>query len=139
LAAGLLVALFSFVAYQALELDMSQLALESKAEIFDLEFQSKLTSPEGQPRLPLYLVYFGGVFALLRWWRFADPTRKTRLSLWSVCLSWLAAMLLAEAFRFPQIAGCLAIVGAAISIQLAAPWIDRKQRKEIRLAALNQY
>ena len=138
LAVGLLVALFSFGVGQALTIDFTKLAVESSVDLFDSNFQEKLVDAVGRPTLPLFLMFFGSVFVILRWWRHSDPTRKTRLSVWSVCLSWLAATLLAEAFGFPQIAACLAIVATAVATQLAAPWINQTERKQIRLAALSR-
>ncbi len=135
LVVGLLVALFSFGVSQAIEMDLSKLAVESDSNLFGSDFQKKLFDADGQPTLPLFLMFFGSVFAVLRWWRQSDPTRKTRLSIWSVCLSWFAAILLAEALDFPQVAACLAVVSAAVAIQLSAPWINQTERKQIRLAA----
>ena len=139
LAMGLLVALFSYGVGQGLELDYGPLKLASSTDILDPAWQANLVDAEsGRPKLALFLIFFGGVFAALRWWRQADPTRKTRLSIWSVSLCWLAAILLSEAFQFPQIAGCLVVVAAAGATQLAAPWISQAQRRQIRLAAMGR-
>ena len=138
LAIGLLVALFSFGIGQALELNYLPLSLASSSDLLDPEVQKNLVDANGQPMLPLFLIFFGGIFVVLRWWRQSDPTRKTRLSIWSVSVCWLAAVLLSEGFQFPQIAGCLIVVATAVAIQLAAPWINQTQRRQIRMAALGR-
>jgi hypothetical protein len=79
-------------------------------------------------KLAVYLAYFGFLFPILRWWRQADPLRSSRFSLWStiVCMVW--AGLLGGFWGFPQPWGIMVAATIAISVQLAAPWLDRKRR-----------
>jgi hypothetical protein len=87
-----------------------------------------MLATEGVSRLAMFLAYFGFLLPILRWWRQAEPLRRSRFSLWStaVCVFW--AGLLGFAWRFPQPWGVLAAATMAISIQLAAPWIDYHRR-----------
>jgi serine/threonine protein kinase len=135
---GLMIAVSSFGIGRALEIDFGRLAAPARVDFLDSSFLDSLKDEASQPRLAMFLLFFGSVFFLLRWWRQSDPVRKTRLSLWSVGLCWLAALLMAEALEFPLVAGCLAIVAASIATQLAAPWINQHERRQVRLAVGNQ-
>lgn len=88
----------------------------------------QLHGPGGEPLLLAFLVNFALLFALIRWWRQADPLRFARLNLWSVFVCVLGAALVAAVFRFPQ--PWLPMTGGLISfsIQLAAPWAHPRRR-----------
>jgi hypothetical protein len=135
---GLLVGLFSFGVAQSFELGMVADSHSPGADFLAESLQARLVDSNGFPTLASFLLFFGANFAALRWWRQADPTRKTRLSLWSVCVCGVAAVLFSELFRFPQIAGCLVIVATTIAVQLAAPWINHQERRQYRMAAMKE-
>ena len=46
------------------------------------------------PVLPVYIMLFGGLFVILRWWRQSDPIRRTRLSIAvvGICVVWTALL-----------------------------------------------
>ena len=98
---------------------------------FHADFDNRLIDGEGNLMLPAFLIFFGLLFVVLRWWRQSDPVRKTRLSLWAVgvCLIW--AILFADVFRFPTIAACVVALSIAASTQLAAPWISSQRRQQV--------
>lgn len=79
---------------------------------------------DGSPLFPAYLIYFAGLFAVLRWWRQMDPLRKGRLSLWTtaVCLLW--AWVMHSLCSFPQPWGFILAATMSVAIQLAAPWVS---------------
>lgn len=83
---------------------------------------------DGSPLFAAYLVYFAGLFAVLRWGRQMDPLRRTRLSIWAtaVCLLW--AWVMHSLCRFPQPWGLILAATISVSIQLAAPWIRPAER-----------
>jgi hypothetical protein len=81
-----------------------------------------------QPAISAYLVYFGGLFVILRWWLQADPLRSSRLNLWSLILSGLWGLIL----PFPQPWGLLLAVAVSLSVQLAAPWVSADDRTRLR-------
>ena len=94
------------------------------------------TSPlqiKGVPRVVAWLAFFVGMFGVLRWWHQADPLRRTRLSFWTsgVCFVW--AVVLSHMLGQPVARYCVVVVIVSISIQLAAPWISFRQRKNIYL------
>ena len=84
-------------------------------------------SAGGQPLIAAYMVYFGGLFVLLRWWRQTDPLRKTRLS-WAttaMCVFW--AWILTMFLPFPQPWGYLLAATISVAVQCSAPWINEKK------------
>jgi len=83
---------------------------------------------DGTPTLASYLVYFGLLFVVLRWWRQADPVRTSRLSLWATawCIAW--AWLLTLLWWFPQPWGLTLAGIIAMSTQLASPWVSPEDR-----------
>lgn len=73
-----------------------------------------------------YALNFAALFAVVRWWRRTDPLRTHRLSLWSTLSPPLAAVLLCLAFPVPQ--GFLMATTMTVALQLAAPWMNERQR-----------
>ena len=81
-----------------------------------------------QPSLVAYMAYFGGLFAILRWWLQADVLRGNRLSLWAVVLSGLWGFLI----PFPQPWGIMLAVAISITVQLSTPWMSTGERTRLR-------
>jgi hypothetical protein len=83
---------------------------------------------DGRPHPMAYMAVFGTLLALLRWWRQADRARDSRLRLWSLAISCLAALVVAGFWDFPQpwlvmVAGVM-----STSVQLASPWVPPRAR-----------
>ena len=76
-----------------------------------------------------FLIAFGALFAVIRWWRQADPLRFTRLSLWSLFICGLMAWVVADCCGFPQPWLPMAACAMSISVQLASPWLRPYQRR----------
>jgi hypothetical protein len=89
--------------------------------------------PEGtaNPSLAVFVTYFAFLFLLLRWWRQAEYTRSSRLSLWSVatCVFW--AWLLQLFWWFPQPAGMMVAGVIAFATQMASPWLPPSGRRAL--------
>jgi hypothetical protein len=81
------------------------------------------------PSLPIYATYFAFLFLFVRWWRQAEFTRESRLSLWRVTTSVFAAWLVHVFWWFPQPAGMLVAGVVAFTTQLASPWLPPSQRR----------
>ncbi len=77
------------------------------------------------------ILYFAGVFLVLRWWRLVDPTRNTRLSIWAVGLCLIWAALFGHVLDFAPLLNCILIVATSIAVQLSAPWIKSSDRKAL--------
>ena len=89
---------------------------------------SGMYASDGSPLLPTYLVYFGGLFLILRWWKQADPLRKTRLSVWATAACVLWAWVLNMFWQFPQPWGFMLAATMSIAVQLSAPWLGDRER-----------
>lgn len=100
------------------------------------EIASRLTgsmyAADGTPMFPAYLVYFAGLFVLVRWWRQTDPVRKNRLSIWATAVCALWAALLDVVCAFPQPWGIMLAATISIAVQLSAPWVGRSPRVSVR-------
>ena len=83
----------------------------------------------GRPLVLAYMAAFGTLFLLIRWWRQADPLRRSRLSLWSLFVSVTVAIVVAAVWHFPQTWLAMAAGSISISVQLASPWIPLHKRK----------
>ena len=92
---------------------------------------SALPTIDSFPPLVNYLIFFAAMFGILRWWNQADPNRKTRLSLVSVGLCLVCAVILSHVMNFEPIWNGIFAVVVSISTQLAAPWIMPQQRAAI--------
>jgi serine/threonine protein kinase len=81
----------------------------------------------------MYAAYFAFLFAVLRWWRLAEWTRSSRVSLWLT--SWTAFVAWAMSFFwwFPQPTGLVMGAVIAFTVQLASPWLSPSKRRELAL------
>ncbi len=82
------------------------------------------------PMLGAYLAYFGALFAGIRWWRLADPLRRTRLSVWSVGACVLGAWIVDWIWKFPQPWGVMVAAIISTSVQLAGPQVQPQDRSQ---------
>jgi hypothetical protein len=80
----------------------------------------------GGVQLAGFLIYFGGLFVALRWWRQADPLRSARVSAWAVAVAAVWAWALHLFWTFPQPLGLMLAAVIALGVQLSAPWINPK-------------
>lgn len=127
--AGLVVGLFVAAVSAGLLVDLPN------NELIDFELNDltglepvRLTPANVLSDLRYYLVGFGGLFLLLRWWRAADPMRTTRLSLFSVFVAGLIAVMVSNALGFPQPWLVMVACAMSVSVQLASPWIHPRLR-----------
>ena len=97
----------------------------------DNEMMQKWFTAEGSPLWPAYLVYFGGLFAILRWWTQTDPLRKARLSLCATAVCVLWAWIVHVFCPFSQPWGFMLAAAIAVAVQMSSPWVSPKQRTTI--------
>ena len=130
LLAGLAVGLVAFASAELLMVTPPNQDHLTARVFSDRQLPEWLFSGDGQPLVAAYLLYFGGLFAVLRWWTQSDPLRSARLG-WAataVCVLW--AWILSMFLPFPQPWGYILAVTISVATQLAAPWIN--ERKGIR-------
>jgi serine/threonine protein kinase len=85
-----------------------------------------------QPLLPMFLVYFGGLLPLVGWWKQTDPLRESRLAVWPIIVTAVAAWLWYAVWQFPQPWGFMIGVMVSAAVQLSAPWLNPAARTQIR-------
>ncbi len=123
---GLVIGTFAFYSAEIFSVDLTRMAVE--------EYQSFAANPTlmlGIPMFPAYLIFFGGLFGILRWWRQADPVRKTRLSILSVAMCLIWAIIFSHLLNVPLTTNCVFAVVVSISVQLASPWLHPDDCEEI--------
>jgi hypothetical protein len=81
--------------------------------------------------LTMYVAYFAFLFVALRWWRMAEWTRPTRVSLWSTAFAGFVGWALTFLWWFPQPTGMLLAAAIAFTVQLSSPWLSPSQRREL--------
>lgn len=130
LLAGLVTGLAAFASGQFLGVNVSHDMTVHSLPAFDLP--ASIYGADGSPSLPAFLVYFAGLFVILRWWIQADPLRESRVSLWATgaCVLW--AWLIHIFWPFPQPWGFMLAATISIAVQLSAPWVSVRERAQIR-------
>ena len=130
LIAGLITGSAAFGAGQFLDVSVAGDMTVHSLPAFDLP--ASLYASDGALTLPVFLVYFAGLFVILRWWIQADPLRETRVSLWATAACVLWAWLIHIFWPFPQPWGFMLAATISIAVQLSAPWISYRDRAKIR-------
>ncbi|MGQ9771053.1 MAG: serine/threonine-protein kinase [Thermogutta sp.] len=85
----------------------------------------------GQPMLPALMAAFGTHFLLVRWWRLADPLRRSRFCMWGVLGPALAAVLVSMVWVFPGQWLLWPAVATGITVQLASPWFSNRRKRPL--------
>lgn len=90
-----------------------------------------MPTAEAGPPLAVYTTYFAVLFLLPRWWRQAECTRDSRLSVWWLVVSIFWAWVIHLFWWFPQPTGVMAAAVIAVAIQLASPWMPPSRRRAL--------
>ena len=123
---GLLIGAIAFFSANSFEINLEELAIQ--------DFQARESNQfviRGLPIFPAYLIFFAGLFGILRWWRQTDPVRKTRLSLLNVALCLIWATVFSHLLNVPLTSSCMLAVVISVSVQLASPWLHPTNRDEV--------
>ena len=126
IAIGVGVGAIAFYSAGSFNLDLVRIAAEDFSMTNTTEYVLK-----SLPVLPAFLIFFGGLFGILRWWRQMDPVRRTRLSTLSVALCLVWATILSHLLNVPVTLCCIFAVVISVSIQLASPWLHPGNREDI--------
>ena len=129
LSVGVCVGLFAFAVSGFLHLDWGLQTWVGEPELSP--FAPEMFTESGGPKLLGFMLFFSGLFLILRWWKQADPIRRTRLSIWSVglCLVW--GMLIGQFFHFPLPWSCVLAVMISVATQISSPWLSPEQRQQV--------
>lgn len=87
-----------------------------------------LYAGETTPLLAAMAAHFAVLFAALRWWKVADPLRRSRFSIWATAVAVVAEWGLHQFLPIPQPWGMMTAGLMSVAIQFSAPWENPKQR-----------
>jgi hypothetical protein len=90
---------------------------------------NQLRDSSGNPVFIAFVVYFGFLFMVPRWWKQTDPLRSTRLSIYYTVMTGLWAWILHQFWPFPQPWGVIVAVTTSIAVQLGSRWVPKDQRR----------
>jgi len=124
---GMLLGLASFAAAQLFLVDLPPAA--GYPQSTDYALPPQFYAAGGKPLAMAYMAAFGTLFLVMRWWRQADPLRRTRLSLWTLFVVAIVSGAAAYAWQFPQPWLPMAAVTISAAVQLSSPWTHPKRRR----------
>lgn len=87
---------------------------------------------DGEPQLAAFLIFFGGLFAVSRWWLDADPMRSSRFSIWSTAVTMFIVCLWLTVWPFPQPWSLAVPLTMSIALQLSSTWLPESERQRLR-------
>jgi hypothetical protein len=130
---GILVGVFSYLISQYFLLDM-QSSIAGTHEYLT-ELPHAMSASNGNPFLAAHVIFFAAMFGLFRWWKQVDPTRKTRLSFWSVGCALVGATVINEiaGFPFPWMTVTVGVI--SVVVQLSSPWVNHEERVKLLAVA----
>ncbi len=129
--AGAALGALSFAASQLLMAPVGASELGSEAllgEMYEEVFRN------GTPMMVVFMLQFAVLFGVLRWWRQADPLRRTRLSLLAVGACVLVSLLL----PLPQPWSFMMAGVMSIAVQVSSLWLTEDKREELLVQTLSQ-
>lgn len=96
-----------------------------------------LLTPAG-PSPIAFVLFFAALFALRRWWWRVDSVRNVRVSVWSLCGTFLLSLLLPQLIAFPMVWSSMWAVSIAAIVQLAAVWVPPQDHRRIVAAQVSR-
>ncbi|MDX1962974.1 MAG: serine/threonine-protein kinase [Pirellulales bacterium] len=82
----------------------------------------------GYAKLPAFVLFFGLLLSVPKWWTYADPLRERRFSLWGVLWIGLVACLIYMVAPFAQPWGYLIAMTTCAAVMIAARWVPPAER-----------
>jgi len=114
--------------HQALLVDLPPLAESQTAGLVNSIGSLELVRDQ-QPTLAGYVIFFGLLFGIRRWWWHTDGFRPKRLRVLSLLLTVSVSWVLGHVLQFPLAAATGWGLGMAIVVQLSAPWVAPEHRQ----------
>lgn len=99
--------------------------------LFETAGSHSLVNGDSQPSLAGYILFFGALFGLRRWWRHTDAFRKKRFRVSTLLLTALAGFVLPMLFAFPHLWGLMWAVAISTVAQVSAVWVPPAQRPRL--------
>lgn len=98
-------------------------------ELPDYRLPSAFYNAEGQPQLAAFLAAFGSLFLVLRWWRYVQEDRPSRLSVVVTAWCGLVGWLIAALWAFPQPWLLMIACATAVTVQLSSGWSPKSEAR----------
>ncbi|MGE0759819.1 MAG: hypothetical protein AB7O38_22585, partial [Pirellulaceae bacterium] len=130
---GLCVGCAAFAAQQYLDVSLSAPRTFDTPRVW--KPSGELFAADGTPRLPGCLVYFAGLFLIVRWWMQIDPLRNHRFSVGATLGTVLMVLIWQIFWPYPQPWGLLVAATMSIALQVSSPWVNTQTRAELRKLA----
>jgi hypothetical protein len=128
LALGAGVGAAAYSMHDLLLVHMNYDLLDATPVLTNLGSRSLLTT-DVQPTLTGFMAFFGGLFAVRRWWWLADAFRSNRLRIASVVMTSVLAGAVCVVFGFHATWGVTWATVTACVVQLAAVWVPDNVRR----------
>jgi hypothetical protein len=92
----------------------------------------------GRVNLPFahFTAFFAFMFLVSRWWKQAEWTRPSRVSLWSVAWAGAVGFFVSLFWWFPQPICMILAVVISFTVQLASPWLSPRRRRTLAETAV---
>jgi hypothetical protein len=84
-----------------------------------------------QPTQVAYMLFFGGLFGLRRWWRHADAFRSKRFRVGTTLLTAAVGFLLPMIWAFPITCGVVWAAAISSVVQLSSVWVPAEDRQRL--------
>ncbi|MEC9091363.1 MAG: serine/threonine-protein kinase [Planctomycetota bacterium] len=126
MASGLLVGAVSYGLYKYLLID---------SVLFPGEMAALVNSPaflKNQPDLTRFLLFFAGLFWVVRWWKLGDPMRVSQLKIVYLIPHAMLGVSLAFFTSFPLLCGLIISGTMSLTIQISSPWIRTSDRERVQ-------
>lgn len=118
-----------------LMIDQSEFFAESGAKRSVQVGQLVLADATGYPTTACFMLFFGGLFAVRRWWWQADSYRKSRFRVTSALLTLIAGAVIAglmQELAFPDSLGATWALAISSVVQLSSGWTPLEERMAVQ-------
>ncbi len=89
-------------------------------------------TPEGNPKLPLFLAFYAVVLTLPRWWKTNRSTASHRVNLLAVAICVFIGWIFQLVWPYPQPYGLMSLAMISLATQLSASWMTAADREQAR-------
>lgn len=115
--------------YLMLSSDQLVYSAEAVGEVWNVG-RIRLADGSGYPTMPVFMVFFGSLFAARRWWWQSDSFRKSRFRISSTLVTLLVGAVVSGVLQFPAALGATWALAISAVVQLSAGWTPQAERIE---------
>ena len=126
---GLGVGAIAAVLRQFLMLNQTSLLQPNGDGVFNAGTIGKIHMLEdGLPTMSGFMMFFGSLFLMRRWWWQADSFRKSRFRISSSLVSLFLGVMLSACLPFPEQLGAIWALAISAVVQLSSGWTPQEDR-----------